>query len=38
MVVKDQQTKINELKQKNIDLETRLAKLEAFISTLEIAE
>jgi hypothetical protein len=34
----DQQNEINELKQKNIDLETRLAKLEAFISTLEIAE
>jgi len=34
----DQKNEINELKQKNIDLETRLAKLEAFISTLELAE
>jgi hypothetical protein len=34
----EQQNEINELKQKNIDLETRLARLEEFISTLEITE
>ena len=34
----NQQNEINELKQKNQDLETRLARLEAFISTLEITE
>ena len=34
----NQKSKIELLEQKNIDLETRLAKLEAFISTLEIAE
>ena len=33
-----QQTKIETLEQKNIDLESRLARLEAFISTLEITE
>ena len=38
MVVKDQQTKITNLEQKNIDLETRLSKLEAFINTLELSE
>ena len=37
-VIKDQQTKIETLEQKNIDIESRLARLEAFISTLEIAE
>ena len=37
-VIKDQQTKITNLEQKNIDLESRLARLEAFISTLEITE
>ena len=37
-VIKDQQTKITNLEQKNIDLESRLARLEEFVSTLEITE
>ena len=37
-VIKNQQTKITNLEQKNIDLESRLTRLEAFINTLEIAE